>query len=325
MTKVFAIGASQGGVHALRDIAAGLPKDFPSPVLVVLHIGAERSSLPEILSDAGPLPATHAEHRELMEPGHIYVAPADRHLLLVGDRLELSHGPRENFVRPAVDPLFRSVAEYHGADAVGIVLTGRLNDGTSGLFEIKRRGGTAIVQEPKWAEAPSMPRSALANVAVDFSLPLPEIPRQMVRLANQKSKNISAHKGVHAMTEDQPLALPVAQTCPECGGAMLEENLGTLTRFRCHIGHIMTAEILAAAQLACLEGDIAAVLRFLNERANLCRRMAEKHLANGNAEASRLWLHAGDEAMEREKAAKALTQLDWSHPEEAPVKAKASV
>jgi two-component system chemotaxis response regulator CheB len=106
---------------------------------------------------------------------------------------------------------------------------------------------------------------------------------------------------------------------------MLEEKLGTLTRFRCHIGHIMTAEVLAAAQLACLEGDIAAVLRFFNERADLCRRMAEKHLANGDREASQMWFKAAEETMAREKVAKTMNQLDWSHPENAPTKSKMPV
>ncbi len=319
MPKIIAIGASQGGVQVLQKIVSGLPADFPAPVLVVLHIGSEPSQLPSILSDAGPLPAVHAKHGQAVQPGCIYVARPDYHLLIVDGSLQLSHGPRENYVRPAIDPLFRSIAEHYDGDAVGVVLTGRLNDGTAGLFEIKHRGGIAIVQDPASAEAPPMPRSALDNVAVDFCLPADAIAEQLVRLTKEKATK-SSHEphGATVMREEkQPLATPVAQTCPECGGAMMQENLGNLTRFRCHIGHIMTAEILAAAQLDALEYDIAAVLRFLNERAHLCRHMADKHFANGNRAAGETWQRAAEEAAAREEAVRELTQADWTRPEDA--------
>lgn len=201
MPKIVAIGASQGGVGALRKVASGLPADFPCAVLVVLHTGAEPSSLPSLLTAAGPLPASHAENNERIAPGRIYVAPHDRHLLLVDGRMELSHGPRENYARPAIDPLFRAVAEAYGPDAIGVVLTGRLNDGTAGLFEIKRRGGRAIVQDPASAEAPGMPRSALENVAVDFCLPLSEIARQIVRFCRDSTAAEPRDRGDVAMPE----------------------------------------------------------------------------------------------------------------------------
>lgn len=313
MPKLFAIGASQGGVDVLRRIASGLPGDFAGAVTIVLHIGAERSMLPSILSAAGPLPAAHAEHGEAIEPGRIYVAPPDRHLLVIDGRLELSHGPRENYVRPAVDPLLRSVAESYGSDAVGVILTGRLNDGTAGLFEIKRRGGVAIVQDPMAAEAPSMPQSALNNVAVDYCLPVSEIAGQLVRLSKTKSQ--TANRGAPVMKEEL-FRRPVAQTCPECGGAMAEETLGSLVRFRCHIGHLMTAEVLAANQLGALDHHIEEVVRFLNERAELCRDAADRHFARGNRPDGELWRAAAEEAARRVSAAKALADADWIHPEE---------
>ncbi|MBV9990333.1 MAG: chemotaxis protein CheB [Alphaproteobacteria bacterium] len=321
MPKIIAIGASQGGVQVLQKIAAGLPSDLSVPVLVVLHVGAEPSQLPSILSDAGPLPAAHAKNGEIAQPGRIYVAPPDHHLLVADGRLHLSHGPRENFVRPAIDPLFRTVAEYYDGDAIGVVLTGRLNDGTSGLFEIKRRGGIAIVQNPMTAEAPPMPKSAMDNVAVDFCLPVDAIAEQLVRLTREKTPKPSHEtRGAPVMREEKPpLATPVAQTCPECGGAMMQENLGNLTRFRCHIGHIMTAEILAAGQLDALENSTASVLRFLNERSHLCRHMADKHFANGNRAAGEMWQRAAEEATVREEAVRELTQADWTRPEDAAV------
>jgi two-component system chemotaxis response regulator CheB len=314
MGSVVAIGASQGGVEALRKIAAGLPARFPAPVMVILHTGAEPSILPSILMEAGPLPALHARHGEALEPGRIYVAPPDRHLIAVDGRLELSHGPRENWARPAIDPTFRSLAEAFGREAIGVVLTGLLNDGTSGLYEIKRRGGVALVQDPATAEAPSMPRSAIDNVEIDFCLPLEEMAGQLVRLVARRSER--EHRSESVTKEATVLSHPVAQTCPECGGAMLQEMLGTLTRFRCHIGHVMTAEVLAAAQREALEKDLSAVLRFLNERVELCREMAKKHLAKGNDEAARLWERAAEEAARAEPAAKELAQVNWLRPEQ---------
>jgi two-component system chemotaxis response regulator CheB len=317
MPKVIAIGASQGGVQALQKLVSELPADFTAPVLVVLHVGAEPSVLPWILNSAGPLSASHALHGEPILPSRIYIAPPDHHLLIVDGHMELSHGPRENYVRPAIDPLFRSVALHYGNDAIGVVLTGRLNDGTSGLFEIKRGGGIAIVQDPSTAEAPGMPQSALDNVAVDFCLPPDSIGKQLISLAKEKTPpKLVSNQGATPMKQEKKFATPVAQTCPECGGAMLQEHQGTLTRFSCHIGHIMTAEVLAATQLDALENDVASVLRFLNERVHLCRDMADKYFANGNRAAGEKWQRAAEESAEREEAVQELTRADWTHPEE---------
>lgn len=317
MARIVAIGASQGGVEALHALLPKLPADFPAAILIVVHVGAGPSMLPFILNDAGTLPASHPTDGETIEPGHIYVAPADHHLVVSDGRMELSRGPRENWTRPAIDPLFRSVAESYGAGAIGVVLTGRLNDGTAGLYEIKRRGGIAVVQDPGDAEAPSMPESALANVDVDFCVPLREIPELLVRLVREPSiPKTSLKTGVSAMEHSNvQMQRPVAQTCPECGGAMREETLGKLTQFRCHIGHVMTAQVLAAAQLEILERDLSSVLRMLNERAELCRDIADKHAARGDTEAEAEWRRAAEEASDREAAIKRMTEAEWERPE----------
>lgn len=126
--SIIAIGASAGGVSALRFLAAALPEMLPAPVLVVLHIGVYRSELSALLNAAGPTPAKHAEDGETISPGHIYVAPPDRHMIVADGRLRLSRRPKENCARPAIDPLFRSVAESSGPNAVGVILTGILVD-----------------------------------------------------------------------------------------------------------------------------------------------------------------------------------------------------
>lgn len=315
MARIVVVGASQGGIEALHTLVGALPGEFVAPLLIVQHIGASESMLPSILNEVDGARAAFAENGETVRDGRIYVAPPDHHMLLNDGKLELTRGPRENWARPAVDPLFRTAAHYYGPDAIGLVLSGRLNDGTSGLYEIKRQGGIAIVQTPAEAEAPEMPQSALNNVAVDYCLPVAEMPRLLMRLTGDTAKQRSPlSRGVKTMSEEK-FAKPSAQTCPECGGAMREENVGNLTRFRCHIGHVMTAEVLASTQLERLENEMSAVLRALNERAALCREIAGKYAAKDNGLAAETWERAAQQAEQREEDAKRLVDAGWVHPE----------
>jgi two-component system chemotaxis response regulator CheB len=325
MADIVAIGASQGGVHALRTLVEALPKCFRTPVLVVLHIGAARSFLPSLLNERDGAGASHAADGELIRAGHIFIAPPDHHMLVADGRIRLSRGPRENWARPAIDPLFRSVAKNYGAGAIGVILSGALNDGTAGLYDIKRCGGTAIVQDPADAEIPSMPQSAVQNVSGDYCLPLSEIAPLLARLDKRRESKISTSTGVFAMSETaQKFAIPVAQTCPECGGAMREEQRGTITQFRCHIGHVMTAEILAATKLERLQNDIAVCVRAANEHAELCREIARKHQARGDSSIAETWRQAAGEAGTRAQLLEQWAEKDWMHPDNAPAAVAAS-
>jgi two-component system chemotaxis response regulator CheB len=271
------------------------------------------------LNQHSKLAAAHATDGEVIEPGRIYVAPPDHHLLVADGRLELDHGPRENYTRPAIDPLFRSAARAYGEDAIGVILTGELNDGTAGLYEIKKAGGIAIVQSPADAEWPSMPRSAHENVPTDYCLPLSKIAEVLVRLSREERQTIPssrAKRGAIAMSdEEHPLRRPVAQTCPECGGAMSEQAVGKLTQFRCHIGHVMTAEVLAAAQRDSLEQHLSSAMRTLNERLGLCREMSQKCSLLGNLEGKQRWTAAAKEAQGRVDLVRELVEIEWTHPE----------
>src|SRR4051794_4518299 len=135
---IVVIGASAGGIEALRALVANLPADLHAAVFVVVHMGANSpSQLAEILDRAGPLPASQANDGDAIQMGHIYVAPPDYHLLLEPGCMRLSHGPKENRTRPAVDPLFRSAAAAYGPRVIGVVLSGALDDGTVGMQAIK--------------------------------------------------------------------------------------------------------------------------------------------------------------------------------------------
>jgi two-component system, chemotaxis family, protein-glutamate methylesterase/glutaminase len=180
---IIVIGASAGGVEALKTLASGLPHDIPAAVLMVQHIGEYPSRLPELLAHAGPLPARHANQGELVRPGRIFVAPPDHHLMLLDGALRLTRGPRENWARPAIDPLFRSAADIYGRRVIGVVLTGALNDGTAGLHAVRANGGTAIVQHPGDATCPDMPASALLHAGADYCVPLCEMPRLLYDVA----------------------------------------------------------------------------------------------------------------------------------------------
>src|SRR4051812_18934534 len=188
---IFVIGASAGGVEALMRLGRGLPPDFPGAVFVVLHLPTGAPSvLPRLLSRAGPVPAVHPSAGESIEQGRIYVAPPDRHLLIVDGRVHLALGPRENGHRPAIDPLFRTAARSYGRRVVGIVLSGALDDGSAGLSAIKMRGGLAVVQHPEDALFASMPNNAMAYVAVDHVLSADDIGLRLRELIGEPTEEL---------------------------------------------------------------------------------------------------------------------------------------
>jgi two-component system, chemotaxis family, protein-glutamate methylesterase/glutaminase len=279
------IGASAGGVEALTELARNLPEDLPAAVFMVLHVGAT-SHMAEILDRAGPLPVAHATSGEAVEPGRIRVAPPGLHMLLHDGHVLLRRGPRENLARPAIDPLFRSAACTFGGRVIGVVLTGALNDGTAGLRAIKRCGGIAIVQDPDDAAVPDMPLSALRHVAVDYQVRIAAMGELLLKLTAEaagETPTIPADIRLEAaiaaqepasMQKDNQLGEPSEFTCPECHGTLWEINDGNVLRYRCHVGHAHTAEVVLDAKDAEGENTLWAVLRSHQERAALARRMA---------------------------------------------------
>lgn len=315
---IVVVGASAGGVEALGAIAAGLPAVFPAAVFVVLHIGAHTSILPEILSRRGPLPAVHPTDGDPVCGGRIYVAPPDHHMTLDAGLIRLTKGPRENLARPAIDPLFRSAAAAFGSDVVGVILTGGLNDGTAGLFAVKQHGGVTVVQDPDDSVNASMPSSALAHVAVDHCLPLADIAPLLARVVSKRARASlpipQPFAKVPEMTAEFTANRPVAITCPDCGGALRQEELGRFTQFACHIGHRYTVEVMLAAQFLAMERFIESALRSMNERAELCRQMADKTMIGEALDDTSQWAAAMREAKEQEAPLRELLEREWIHP-----------
>ncbi|MDT7953201.1 MAG: chemotaxis protein CheB [Acetobacteraceae bacterium] len=313
------IGTSSGGLAALRAIAAGLSPKLPAAICVIQHIGDHASHLPSLLDSAGPLRVVEAKDGDPLEAGVIYVAPPSHHLVVESEHLHLTRGPRENFARPAIDPLFRSAAEHFGSRAIGVVLTGQLNDGTAGLYEIKRRGGIAIVQDPLDAEYPSMPQSAADHVAIDHrvaAVNMPSLLEALVTKITRSSPSVSSRAQEMEMGSQLPHERPIAFTCPECGGSLRRSELGKIVKFDCHIGHSMTAEVMAAGQFAEMEKGLEASLRRMNERIELCRQMAEQAHAIGDEHQTRNWKTAMLQTEERAKVVSQLLQESWLQPQE---------
>lgn len=306
---IVVIGTSTGGLEALRQLVAGLPSGFKAAVLVVMHIGPHDSILPSLLARTSVLPVRQARHGDLVEAGRILIAPPDFHLTVVRDGARcgvvLARTAKENHTRPAIDPLFRAAAAAFGARAIGVILTGALDDGTAGLAAIKACGGVAMVQDPSEALAPDMPSSAIDSVGVDHVLKLDEIPAALLRVieANAQGGAASAAdlpqavppwveaenrfgmEGVE-MHRLEELAKPSTFTCPDCHGTLWELNDQHPRRFRCHTGHAYSERNLVALQGDLVEDSLWGALRALQEKEMLLRRMADDALRNKQIAAS---------------------------------------
>lgn len=277
---VVVVGASMGGVEALPRFVAQLPADLPAAVLVVLHIAPHsRNYLAERLNTSGPLIAAPAVNGEKLQRGRIYVALPDQHLMIEDSQIRLATGPRESHARPSIDVLFRSAAYYGGPRTIGVILTGQLDDGTAGLWAIKDRGGTAIVQSPDEAPYPSMPQSALRHVAVDHTLRLHEmgavlsrLTREPIRALEYPMTNNRLELETRIAREDDALRLgirgignPSFNVCPDCGGSMVLIEEGSIRRYRCHTGHAFSHLALAHASAQRIEQTLWSALAQLEE------------------------------------------------------------
>jgi two-component system chemotaxis response regulator CheB len=286
---VVAIGASAGGVEALRVLVSGLPADYPGAILVVLHVPRDApSALPAILDRSGPLSAATAVDGEPLRPGHIYVAANDHHLIVLDGHIRLTRGPAENGHRPAIDPLFRSVARAFGRRAVGVVLSGSRDDGAAGLATIVARGGAALIQDPADALYPWMPRAALDAVPTEHVAPAAKLgaliaevtamdlpPSSLPAPADDLLEAEVRISELGPLTSDELPVAPSGYGCPSCGGALFQYATEPHPRFRCRVGHAWSAESLLDEQAIALEGALWMALRALEEKSALSRRMGE--------------------------------------------------
>ncbi|MFL0240154.1 MULTISPECIES: chemotaxis protein CheB [Mycobacteriaceae] len=311
---VVAVGASAGGVEALTQMAAELPADLPMAVLVVLHMPIDAPSvLARILDRAGPLPAAAATNGEELESGRLHVCVPNRHLMIDDHRTLVTRGPTENGHRPAINALFRSAAITFGPRAIGVLLSGVLDDGVSGLKAIQSRGGATIAQTPDDALFPGLPSAALESGVADYEVRATDVGVLLKQLSEHVSEEpimepdpglllenrIAMAEPFATDFEIESLGPPSGYTCPDCNGSLQTIGEGN---YRCHVGHAWSAESLLRARDDEVNGALWVAVRSLQEKAQLARRMAS------NVSSGMLQQRFSSQADEAEHALRILTE-----------------
>jgi len=309
---IIVMGASAGGVNALVDLVASLPADFDASIFLVLHVSPSSPSLlPDILSRSGPLKAKHPHDGEKIKSGNIYVAPPDHHLILDNDSVLVKKGPKENRFRPSIDALFRSAAYMYGSRVIGIVLSGLMDDGTSGLWSVKRLGGVSIIQDPRDARFPDMPLNALEQVEVDYKLPVSEMASKLKKLISEpvkKSPAISSEEKkrfeteITIATQDNAFEMGILNmgdltpfTCPECHGSLVSIQEGKRRRYRCHTGHAYTSSALLDSVTKTIEENLWNAVRGLEETVMLLENTGKQFEESGQKREAKQFLDKAKE------------------------------
>ncbi len=325
---IIAIGGSSGATAPLKAILGALPADLPAAVFVVLHIPARSLGLlATVASAASRLPVHAAADGLPITPGNIYLGIPDRHLIIADGHIKLGRGPLENMARPAIDPLFRSAAAAYGSRVIGVVLSGFLNDGASGLEAIKRCGGTAIVQDPADATADEMPLSALSAVTADLSIPGARIGDVLSDLARESAGprlpvppdirleiDIAAGERIDSGVLRR-VADPAPLTCPDCGGVLSTMRGGGPLRFRCQVGHAHTADSVAKQQENAVDEALRVALRVIEERAELVSRMAEDGRNSGRRAIAEMYHERANEYRQQAETIRKAVLLTMSQSE----------
>lgn len=316
--KIIVVGASAGGMDAFTRLAAHLDPELPAAICFVIHTSGEPpTSFAATLTRNGPFTAVFPGDGESLQKGCIYLAQPDRHLVVSNGQVRLLHGPRENWNRPAIDPLFRSAAVHYRTRAVGLLLTGLLDDGTDGLQAIRRCGGRTVVQDPADAQFGDMPRHAVQKGYVDHIVPLAAMPELLMRLAQTPSspdppvpeelvREVSfTERGALAFEYPEFAWDQTALACPECGGPLWERKEGG-GMFGCTVGHRFGPQSLMALQDQSIEQSLWTALRLLEERSTVQRRLAGEEARLGHAEQSRSYQN---QAVESQVLAERLRDL----------------
>lgn len=299
---IVVIGGSSGSTAPLKAILHALPENLPAAVFIVLHIPARSIGiLATVASSATRLPVHTAVDGMSIAPGNIYLAVPDHHLIIANGHIRLGRGPRENMARPAIDPLFRSAAAAYGSRVVGVVLSGLLSDGASGLEAIKRCGGVAVVQDPTDAIADEMPRSAMNAVMVDLAIPSARMGDVLSDLVREPAGpgvpippeirlevDIAAGERIDSSILRR-IADPAPITCPNCSGVLSTIRNSKPLRFRCQVGHALTADLVAKSQENAVDEALRVALRVIEERAELVSRMAEDGRNSGRWAVSEMY------------------------------------
>lgn len=293
---IIVVGTSAGGMNALIEFVSQLKTDMDAAVFIVMHLS--RTSIGDFLvhrlQPHTALPCLIAKDDTVIQKGHVYIAAPNAHLLVKKNKIILGHGPEENRWRPSIDVLFRSAAAAYSTRVIGVVLTGLLDDGTTGMLAIKRSGGTCIVQDPNEAEYPDMPLSVLDNMEVDHCVSLNQMGDLILKVTQSIPEEIPAPKDIIIESEiaervvvDYENVKQIAEksiyACPDCGGGLwgIDGEKGITNRYRCHIGHSYSESDLVIKQGEILESTLWVALRIMEERRNLLKKMENDNSSKG--------------------------------------------
>jgi two-component system chemotaxis response regulator CheB len=314
--NIIVIGASAGGFAALKTLVSSLPPNLDASIFIVWHMGSDvKGILPEVLNKLNTIAVYSAKDKDPILPNRIYVAPPDRHLLVEQGRVRVTRGPKENRFRPAVDPLFRSAAYAYGNRVIGVILSGALDDGTAGLWQIKFDGGTTVVQDPNDAEVPSMPEHAIAEVQIDHCVPLAKLAELLVELsaqdvrespdsARQEKSKIEIDIAAEASAIKNgffKLGTLSPYACPECHGVLSKIIDGNLIRFRCHTGHAYSADSLMIALSEKIEDSLYSVVRGLEEDLLLLNDLGDHYADQNQPKVAAIYFKKAKEVEEKSK------------------------
>lgn len=288
--RLFVIGASAGGFRAVSQVIKALPADINAAFIVVMHSSfGEPSRFAENLNKDAQLNVISAKNNMTIERGNVYFSVPNHHLFVEGGAMILTKGPRENMFRPSIDVLFRSAAVAYSNQCVGVLLTGRLHDGTVGLNAIKRCGGVSIIQNPDTAEYPDMPAAAKDFVKIDYISDIHDMSNVMLKIMDKsipKPKKIpeSIKKEVTIavsyksdIKKENSIGEQVPMSCASCGGPLWKIKDDKLERYRCHVGHSFTQEALLKSQEEKVEETLWVCLRTLEEKQILLNRMIKEY------------------------------------------------
>jgi two-component system chemotaxis response regulator CheB len=317
--NVVVIGGSAGAVEAVAYLLGELPEDFSGYLFVVLHLAATSNPnwLRTTFAKRCRLSVETPADEQALEPGRVYVARPDHHLIVKKDRVLTNRGPRENLWRPAIDVLFRSAAVAYDSRVIGVLLSGELDDGTSGLQAIRACGGVTVVQNPEDALHPAMLQTALANVQVDHCSTLRELPSLLTRLVQGPAPSgasvpESLRKELRMIEVPQEASQlmqergsPVALSCPECSGPLWREG-SDRAHFRCMVGHGFHLNTLADGSDDELDRTLWAAIRMFEQRVNISRMLGEQETTRGRAQRAQLY---ESRARESQRYAQTLREL----------------
>jgi two-component system chemotaxis response regulator CheB len=324
--NIIVIGASTGGVDAIKKLTADIPVDFDASIFIVWHMAPSlKGVLPHILNKQGKNFAANAVDQEEIKPGRIYIAPPDHHLLLEEGKIRVTRGPKENRFRPAVDPLFRSAAYTYGPRVIGIILSGGLDDGTAGLWLIKEKGGIAIVQDPSEAEVSSMPESAMREVNVDYCVSVTAMAPLLIKLIKEEcpEKDETTMEGNSDIEKEIQIQMPHQEdpadilaigelspyTCPECHGVLSAIKEGNRVRYRCHTGHAFSADTLLAMLTENIEESLWTAIRSIQESTMMLSQLGDHFAQINKPEVAARYFQKAKEAEERANKVREVVSL----------------